>query len=574
MRPGVEVVALSTWLVVAGSGLGCGRSELDRQPAFDTIDASVRPEAGDASPDEGAAASDGPATAALCPSAGWPDPARIAVVALAGGQLVLTRADGTELALPIPNPGSSWNPQGFWRQGDLLLAAGVTPSAAAPRLEAVVVDSLGAERWRVSRPLGIGALLGEEVYLDASGAAALRIDGSASESGVAVMPGGDAYSLSEIPQSAPDLDGWILVSRADADRPLGFVNAVTGEARASRLPLARPNYPGFYRDGRLTYLGYDSGETVLVVESPGGSPDPNNAARDPLPATFDASKGTVIAIDGGVVVAENARPRWLLYGEPPVFTEVRDLPGDGGEEGFFATAAGELRGLMQVANAPRWSVDLQTGAVTPIAPVGPLGTGSPVDVRIVEGWAVGLFDGGSWWADLVTGESGRLDFSALAPLVGLGSPGCAGRTGVIEGRRLVTGMRDRRTAGLYVGRLDQAPWERIGRPVSQVKYVSGYRVADTRVVSARSGANDFCPPQVWDPPQAGEDPLTGDSVQILLPGAAEPVVFQGHQLQEIAFHASGRCAILDGVVYDLAAGSTRALPPSASVAWWDEGELR
>jgi hypothetical protein len=104
--------------------------------------------------------------------------------------------------------------------------------------------------------------------------------------------------------------------------------------------------------------------------------------------------------------------------------------------------------------------------------------------------------------------------------------------------------------------------------------VSGYRVAGTWVVSALAGAGDFCPQQAWDPPQAGEDPLSGDSVQIVLPGVAEPVVFEGHQLKELAFHGSGRCAILGDVVYDLAAGSTHALSPSTSVAWWDEAELR
>jgi hypothetical protein len=539
-------------LLLAAVGLACGRTELD---GFAAIDAGV---AMNAKVDGG----DAPAVSAICASAHWPDPAVIALVALANDQLVLTRADGTVLTPPIPNP------QGFWRQGDLLLAAGMTGS----RLDAMVVDRLGVERWRISRSLGGDARLGEDVYLDAGGAAALRIDGLASLAGVAVMPGGDAHDLPEIPRSAPDPDGWIVAAFSDDQHPLGFMNAITGETRPSRFPVARPGFAGYFSGylvgGRLTYLGLDGDHTALIVEGPDG------ADRYALPAAFDVTTGEVVSSDAGPVVTENGRPRWLLRGAPPALVAVGALAGDDGANGLFWNAPGEMRGLVTVGNVPRWSVQLETGAVVLIAPPPPPVSTAPVTLRIVDGWALGTFDDGSWFADLVTGDSGPLDLSALAPLRPLGTLFCAGPPNVFEGRLLAIGLRDRQQAGLYLGQLGQLPWTRIGDPSSGVERVNGFRVADTWVVRAIANDSDFCPFVGYDPPAAGEHPIPGDSVQVILAGAAAPAVFAGHQLADLSFHTSGLCAVVGGAVHDFVSGSTYALPPSTSVTWWDQGQLQ
>jgi hypothetical protein len=105
--------------------------------------------------------------------------------------------------------------------------------------------------------------------------------------------------------------------------------------------------------------------------------------------------------------------------------------------------------------------------------------------------------------------------------------------------------------------------------------LAALRFGDTWVLDADSGKDSFCPPIGSSNPDAGAAPLLGDSVQIVTPGALEPVVFQDHRATEFVFHDTGLCGVERGVAHDFVTGARTELPPvdqdsyyGAQVFWW------
>ena len=95
------------------------------------------------------------------------------------------------------------------------------------------------------------------------------------------------------------------------------------------------------------------------------------------------------------------------------------------------------------------------------------------------------------------------------------------------------------------------------------------------MLAADSGKQTFCPPTASPRPDAGDAPLLGDSVQIVTPGAPEPVVFQDYRSTEFVFHDTGLCAVERNVAHDFVTGARTELPSvdqdayyGAQVFWW------
>jgi hypothetical protein len=552
-------MAVMAAVLAAISAASCGFGRTSLEPASGPVDAAVpvdrahdlladlpQDRAGRDAPD-GAAGMDAPTPAPLCLSAAVSDPVAVLAEASAG-ELYLFRADGSRIDVG-PAPGL------IWRAGQFLVGVG----HADATLHIMLVDRQGTVLWSYATtpddPIDSG-----EVWVNDQGAATVRLAGEPSRRlGVAIAPDGTPTDLAKEPLGPPDSEGWIPVATALNACPCGFVKPGTAELLPASLDIARPAYAPSVAGDRLFYVGLDAGVPTVVMAEPGG------AQTFPVPFV-DPTATTVLALDEGALVLEQALPRGLLLPNPWSVREVGPLTGDGSSDTRVWTRGAYA--LVGVGNAPRWRLNLRTAEAWPIDP--PLASKVPLEVTGTR--ALG---GAFWRLDFSTGDVLSDDLTALAPLAPFASGCKQSAPMLLDDGRVAMAMVQGAEVGLYVGELGQAPWTRIGRPVSGVTSLTGQRFGETWLLASDSGKDTFCLPTGSTRVDAGDALVLGDAVQIVTPGGAEPVVFQGYRATEFVFQEAGLCAVERNAVYDFATGAKTALPPvdqdavnGAQVFWW------
>ena len=552
--------AVSAALMAAVAAASCGFGRTSLEPPLDAVDASApadraqdlladlaQDRAGGDAPD-GGVGTDGRIIGPLCASAAVSDPTQAVLAETSAGELYLFRADGSRIDVgPVRGL--------IWRAGEFLVAVG----HVGGDLQITLVDRQGTVRWSYATAPDEQTEPGE-VWVNDQGAATVLLAADPSRRwGVAIAPDGTPTDLAKEPLGPADSEGWIPVATAPGTCPCGFVKPGTAELLPATLPLARLTYGPSVAGDRLFYLGLDAGVPTVVMTEPGG------AQTFPVPFV-DPTATTVVSLDEGALVLERALPRALLLPNPWGIRELGPLSGDDPLDTLTRTSG--AFGLVTVGNAPRWRLNLRTAEVWPIDP--PLASSVPLQVNGTR--ALG---GAFWRLDFSTGDVVSDDLTALAPLAPFANPCEKSARMLLDDGRVASVMAQGAEVGLYVGELGQAPWTRIGRPVAGVVSLDALRFGETWVLASNSGKETFCPPTASPHPDAGDAPVLGDAVQIVPPGAPEPVVFPGYLATEFLFQEAGLCAVERSTAHDFATGAETALPPvdvdtvyGAQVFWW------
>jgi hypothetical protein len=459
-------------------------------------------------------------------------------------------------------------------QGFLLADAGwsVADGSAMPDAvhQVIAVDRAGVERWRLRRQYS-GWDYPAAVRADGRGGATIGIINGDTNAvrGIAVLPDGTTYDVDAFPLEHADAEGWVPVARGnDPLRPAwGFVRVATREQRPLTLALARSDLPPVVKDGRLLYLGVEAGQAAAVIEKPGA------VTRLALGAVGLAGLGTT-ATERGVAFTVNGRPRWIALAESDQIVEAGPYPDDIAD-GLSLLAKGDW-GLVWGYAKPFWIVNLRSGLVrrAPVLPeVGYIG--------IAGKWAFGMGGGYAIWRlDLESGESILLDYTLAAPFRRFDPSGCVPpiTPAPLPDGWLPVPMRDDQVGGVFVGEPNVGPWRQIGRPVSGIDLVTGEPMGGTWIVRATFNTRLSCKTP-WEPIAAGaEQPLVGDSLQLVPAGGGPPIVFQANRQAnppvtlpnpyEMTFHPSGKCVFIRGTIYDVPSGKTFDISPATAVVWW------
>jgi hypothetical protein len=549
----------------------------DKGPGTDAsvatpIDAQV---GSDAAADVPPAGTDASApTAAICPSLTGGALTDVVVTARIGRDLVHLRRNGERTTIAS----FDWEPLSRWlvREKEFLLADGswVQPDGTTmpkPTYQAIMVDRAGVEHWRYTRRLSSSSDR-SGIWPDERGGATLSfVDYDANTSrAVVVLPDGTIHELDGFPLAAVDAQGWAPFALDPLSQaPWGFIRAMTGERIASRLPLARSDLPRLVRSGRLVYLGVDAGQVSAVIETRDG-------AKPQSLGTVNVADVGVTATDAGAVFTVNGRPRWLALAETDAIVEVGPYP-DVVQDPLSLLVEGDWA-LVHDGLKPLWIVHLRTGQVRR-APALP----DSSYYMIASQWAFGIGRGGgyaTWRLNLATGEGATLDYSTTPPFRVFDSSACVGYTtpAPLDDGRLPSALRDDQVAGIFVGQPSGEPWQRIGRLVTGVDMITPRREGDAWVLTAIRNIRLSCKTPWEAPPTSGEQPLVGDSLQIVSSAGGTPIVFQANlqasppvrlpSEQDTIFHPSGKCVFVRSGVYDVPTGQKFDLAPADLVAWW------
>jgi hypothetical protein len=438
--------------------------------------------------------------------------------------------------------------------------------------QAIVVDRAGVERWRVREQLS-GWDYWAALRPDARGGATISIINGDTNAvrGIAVLPDGTTYNFDRFPLASADAEGWIPVAGEDPlNSPWGFVRATTGERRPATLALAQSDLRPILSKGRLLYLGVDGGQPVAVIEKPGA------VKRLSLASVAPASWG-MTATDGGAAFTVSGRPRWIALAETDQIIEAGPYPDDIAE-GLSLLVKGDW-GLVWGYSKPVWIVNLRSGMVrrTPVLP-------EVSYIGIAGKWAFGIASTTSayaiWRLDLESGDSIPLDYALAAPLRIFDRSVCIPpiSPAPLPDGRLPVPLRDDQVGGVFIGEPNVGPWQRIGRPVAGIDLVTGERMGDTWIVRATFSTRLSCKTP-WQPVAAGaEQPLVGDSLQLVPASGGSPIVFQANRQAsppvtlpnpyDMAFHPSGKCVFVRGTIYDVPSGKTFDISPATGIVWW------
>jgi len=514
-----------------------------------------------------------PPLAAICPSLTEGALTDVIFTARSGQDLVNVRRNGEQATVARFDavPLSRW----LAREQGYLLAEGmwqVPDGTTMPDsiYQYIMLDRAGAERWRVTRQLPIWSYR-SALWPDARGGATISIIDANTNAvnGVVFDPDGTAHELDGLPLDAADAQGWAPVALTLEQVPWGFVRAATGERRPARIPFARSDLPPVVKNGRLLYLGLEAGQLLAVIETPDG------ASRFPLGAATLADLG-VTATDAGAAFTVNGRPRWLALAETQRVVEAGPYPDDVPD--VLGLLVNGDWGLVRTGGKPIWIVNLRTGAVRR----GPALPDSSY-FAIAGKWAFGVGHGtgyATWRLDLETGDSLPLDYTQAAPLRVFDSSLCVGYTtpAPLPDGRLPVALRDDQVSGIFVANQNVAPWQRIGRSVTGVDAVVPERLGDTWIIRAVRNTRLSCKTP-WDaPPLTGEQPLAGDSLQLVSSDGGAPIIFQTDRQaspavtlpsrQDMTFHPSGKCVFIRGRIHDVPTGKSVDLAPADLVTWW------
>jgi hypothetical protein len=282
------------------------------------------------------------------------------------------------------------------------------------------------------------------------------------------------------------------------------------------------------------------------------------------------------ATDGGAAFTVSGRPRWIALAETDQIIEAGPYPDDIAE-GLSLLVKGDW-GLVWGYSKPFWIVNLRSGLVRR-APVLP----EVNYIGIAGKWAFGVASTSAyaiWRLDLESGASIPLDYALAAPLRIFDRSICIPpiSPAPLADGWLPVPLRDDQVGGVFIGEPNIGPWQRIGRLVAGIDLVTGERMGDTWIVRATFNTRLSCKTP-WQPVAAGaEQPLVGDSLQLVPADGGSPIVFQANRQAspsvtlpnpyEMAFHPSGKCVFIRGTIYDVPSGKTFDISPATGIVWW------
>jgi hypothetical protein len=460
-------------------------------------------------------------TSSFCGGAGWSTPDQIVAAAFSGLDLVVIDAAGRRrTAHSFGAPDSATVVKKIVASGGRLTASVSwnTGTIVAPDRggESVRIDASGQKVWtltgafQVASDTLMGGLVGNEPRI-------VRADGTS----IAVpVQGWDWLAFEEDPDAA----GWMVVH---------WTTWASGVGNTDHYSVVK-----------------DDGSARELYQSP--------LSQMPRYASI-----------GGKYVMLRGSPIWDLTFATPAVSNVVSVPfANDGSLALLQLRGGSSFGIVNdFYGTGLFRVDGSAETVVPIDASGVSGflPSDGLDFRYSSGdWFLGTV---TYYLPTVvydgltnTLEAVRLD--RLAPLRPLDGQYCS-PPAIFPDGRVGFGLRDDVEAAYYVGTADGLGWQRIGRPVRDILSVTGVRVAATWVVTAYTWPFSYCPEVVSYTGTPSSDAISGDSIQILAPGAPELVVASG---VSPLLDPTGMCAAFPSPtgggpidVYDLLSGAKTEL---------------
>ena len=500
--------------------------------------------------DAGTGGRDAQGVPGLCPSAGWTDPELPVVLGMdEQDRIVVLRADGSlEVLLDpgVPEGIPMWG-WGFPLADDVTGLVAWWNEGSQTLLRGVVLTPGGELLWTYDHAV--------DERISGMSLAEPSRDGLAIHGNLAtylLYPDGTTEEAPpvNIVRSGPDANGWVKIYGDDAR--LGWVRGGLSEPRlTTHVPLPRPDTesgPGSILDlpgSGYIYLAASEQATWLCIETP----DELEPLLDALPT--DATSSLVSNETGYYVVVQDGLPRWA-YNHAAHDTVSLDIP-TGGRPSTPNVQLGDAWALVLDGAMPVWTVNLDTGLSVTIdaGSLDPVTVSGEVEIQTAGHWFMGADAVRPLW--VVDAETGAVRRPGLDPTLGwrwFEQPGtgtsCRVESWLLDDGRVAAALRYE-TARVFVDSEDGS-WSWVGHHLSDISTVELRQVEDTFVIETRSA--ETCQPNEPWPPQLGDDTvLEGDTVQVVAPDAAAPLVLESTPLLQV--NKTGRCAHDSNFVYDL-----------------------